>query len=58
MTARTLKLGAALYGYLLGVSLCEAPLLKRLRDDTQALPNGARPVVQVVCIAAVTRSIT
>ncbi|SDS81197.1 hypothetical protein SAMN05216598_2857 [Pseudomonas asplenii] len=54
MTARTLKL----YGYLLGVSLCETPLLKRLRDDTQALPNGARPVVQVVCIAAVTRSIT
>ncbi|NWB90660.1 class I SAM-dependent methyltransferase [Pseudomonas agarici] len=38
MTARTLKLDDALYGYLLDVSLRETPLLKRLRDETQALP--------------------
>ncbi|NWC00770.1 class I SAM-dependent methyltransferase [Pseudomonas gingeri] len=38
MTARTLKLDDALYGYLLDVSLRETPLLKRLRDETRALP--------------------
>lgn len=38
MTARTLKLDDALYGYLLEVSLRETPLLKRLREETQALP--------------------
>ena len=38
MTARTLKLDDALYGYLLDVSLRETPLLKRLREETQALP--------------------
>ena len=38
MTARTLNLYDALYQYLLDVSLRETPLLKRLRDETQALP--------------------
>ena len=38
MTARTLNLDDSLYNYLLDVSLRETPLLKRLRDDTQALP--------------------
>ena len=40
MTARTLMLDDALYGYLLDVSLRETPLLKRLRDETQALPTA------------------
>lgn len=38
MTARTLNLDDALYQYLIDVSLRETPLLKRLRDETQALP--------------------
>lgn len=38
MTARTLNLDDALYQYLLGVSLRETPLQRRLRDETQALP--------------------
>lgn len=38
MTARTLNLDDHLYQYLLDVSLRETPLLKRLRDETQALP--------------------
>jgi len=38
MTARTLNLDDALYQYLLDVSLRETPLLKRLRDETRALP--------------------
>ena len=38
MTGRTLSLDDALYNYLLDVSLRETPLLKRLRDETQALP--------------------
>jgi predicted O-methyltransferase YrrM len=38
MTARTLNLDDSLYHYLLDVSLRETPLLKRLRDETQALP--------------------
>ncbi|QXI27276.1 class I SAM-dependent methyltransferase [Pseudomonas vanderleydeniana] len=38
MTARTLKLDDALYSYLLEVSLRETPLLRRLREETQALP--------------------
>jgi len=38
MTARTLNLDDALYQYLLDVSLRETTLLKRLRDETQALP--------------------
>ena len=38
MTARTLNLDDSLYHYLLDVSLRETPLLKRLRDETQAMP--------------------
>lgn len=38
MTGRTLNLDDALYNYLLDVSLRETPLLKRLREETQALP--------------------
>jgi predicted O-methyltransferase YrrM len=38
MTARTLNLDDSLYHYLLDVSLRETSLLKRLRDETQALP--------------------
>lgn len=38
MTARTLNLDDALYHYLLDVSLRETPLLRRLRDETQAMP--------------------
>lgn len=38
MTARTLNLDDSLYQYLLDVSLRETPLLKCLRDETQALP--------------------
>ncbi|WP_149087877.1 O-methyltransferase [Pseudomonas prosekii] len=38
MTARTLNLDDSLYQYLLDVSLRETSLLKRLRDETQALP--------------------
>ncbi|MDF2397256.1 SAM-dependent methyltransferase [Pseudomonas sp. 3MA1] len=40
MTARTLNLDDALYNYLLDVSLRETPLLRRLRDETQALPTA------------------
>ncbi|KAF0865335.1 class I SAM-dependent methyltransferase [Pseudomonas sp. LD120] len=40
MTARTLNLDDALYQYLLDVSLRETPLLRRLREQTQALPNA------------------
>jgi predicted O-methyltransferase YrrM len=38
MTNRTLNLDDALYGYLLDVSLREAPLLQRLRAETAAMP--------------------
>jgi predicted O-methyltransferase YrrM len=38
MTARTLNLDDSLYQYLLDVSLRETSLLRRLRDETQALP--------------------
>ena len=40
MTGKTLPLDDALYRYLLDVSLRETPLLKRLREETQALPNA------------------
>lgn len=38
MTARSLNLDDALYHYLLDVSLRETLLLRRLREETQALP--------------------
>lgn len=38
MTARSLNLDDALYQYLLDISLRETPLLRRLREQTQALP--------------------
>lgn len=38
MTNRTLNLDDALYGYLLDVSLREAPLLQRLRAETATMP--------------------
>lgn len=38
MTARSLNLDDALYHYLLDVSSRETPLLRRLREETQALP--------------------
>ncbi|MGH8433630.1 MAG: O-methyltransferase [Pseudomonas sp.] len=38
MTGRTLSLDDTLYHYLLDVSLRETPLLRRLREETQALP--------------------
>ncbi|MCU7650234.1 O-methyltransferase [Pseudomonas piscis] len=40
MTARTLNLDDALYQYLLDVSLRDTSLLRRLRDETQALPTA------------------
>lgn len=40
MTARTLNLDDALYQYLLDVSLRDTPLLRRLRDETRALPTA------------------
>ncbi|MFS1289780.1 O-methyltransferase [Pseudomonas piscis] len=40
MTARTLNLDDALYQYLLDVSLRDTPLLRRLRDETQALSTA------------------
>lgn len=40
MTNRTLSLDDALYRYLLDVSLREAPLLARLREETARLPNA------------------
>ena len=40
MTARSLNLDDALYHYLLDVSLRETPLLRRLREETQALPTA------------------
>ena len=38
MTNRTLSLDDALYGYLLDVSLRESGLMRRLREETAALP--------------------
>ena len=40
MTNRTLNLDAALYQYLLDVSLRESPLLQRLREETAHLPDS------------------
>ena len=40
MTQRTLQLDDDLYQYLLDVSLCEAPLLARLREETARMSNA------------------
>lgn len=40
MSNRTITLSDDLYGYLLDTSLREAPLLKRLRDETAAHPQA------------------
>ena len=40
MSNRTINLNDDLYSYLLGNSLREAPILKRLRDETAALPEA------------------
>ncbi|GGJ91394.1 O-methyltransferase [Pseudomonas matsuisoli] len=40
MTTRSLSLDDDLYRYLVDVSLRDSPLLKRLRDETAALPKG------------------
>jgi predicted O-methyltransferase YrrM len=44
MTRRTLALTDALYAYLLEVSLCEPPILARLRAETAALPEGGMQI--------------
>ncbi len=41
MTARTLQLDDALHRYLLDVSLRESTLLRRLREETRALPRAS-----------------
>jgi caffeoyl-CoA O-methyltransferase len=40
MTNRSISLTDSLYGYLLSVSLREPDVLRRLRDETAALPNA------------------
>lgn len=40
MSNRTISMTDGLYGYLLGTSLREPPLLKRLRDETAAHPQA------------------
>ncbi len=44
MSNRTITMTDALYGYLLETSLREAPLLKRLRDETAAHPRGGMQI--------------
>ncbi len=44
MTRKTLALTDALYGYLLDVSLREAPILARLREETAALPEAGMQI--------------
>ena len=44
MSNRTITMTDALYGYLLETSLREAPLLKRLRDETASHPRGGMQI--------------
>ena len=44
MTNRSISLTDSLYGYLLSVSLREPGVLRRLRDETAALPNARMQV--------------
>ena len=44
MTNRTIKLDDPLYEYLLNVSLREAPILRRLREETSKLPNAGMQI--------------
>jgi caffeoyl-CoA O-methyltransferase len=44
LSNRTLSLDDELYGYLLKVSLREPDLLRRLRDETAALPNRSMQI--------------
>ena len=44
MSNRTITMTDALYAYLLETSLREAPLLKRLRDETAAHPRGGMQI--------------
>ena len=44
MTVRILDLTPKLYDYILSVSLRETPLMKRLREETAALPSGSMQI--------------
>jgi predicted O-methyltransferase YrrM len=44
MSTRSIGLDDRLYDYLLGVSLRELPLLRRLREETQALPQASMQI--------------
>lgn len=44
MTNRTIRLDDPLYEYLLNVSLREAPILRRLREETSKLPNAGMQI--------------
>lgn len=44
MTNRTIRLDDRLYEYLLRVSLREAPILRRLREETSKLPNAGMQI--------------
>ena len=44
MTNRTIRLDDRLYEYLLQVSLREAPILRRLREETSRLPNAGMQI--------------
>lgn len=44
MTNRTIRLDDRLYEYLLRVSLREAPILRRLREETSRLPNAGMQI--------------
>ena len=44
MTNRTITLDDRLYEYLLSVSLREAPILRRLREETSPLPHAGMQI--------------